>query len=85
MDVDALKNVLANLDLVALLLRTRPPLSAKPKAMREELRAILTASGMFRFSNRELGVLCNLLVLQQQQKSRAARAEQAGLAVLGGL
>ena len=66
MDVDALKNVLANLDLVALLLRGRPPLPSSKKAMKEELRGLLTSSGMVRMSNRELAVLVSLLMQQQQ-------------------
>ena len=33
MDVDALKNVLAQLDLVALLLRSRPPLPTDAKVV----------------------------------------------------
>ena len=64
-DVDALKNVLANLDLVSVVLRNRPPLPSAPKAMEDELRKLLHSSGVLR-SSRELSVLCSLLMQQQQ-------------------
>ena len=60
MDVDALKNVLGQLDLVALLLRNRPPLPTDAKSMREEVQSLLNRSAI-RMNNRELSVLCNLL------------------------
>ena len=69
MDVDALKNVLGKLDLVTLLLKTRPPLPKERKAMREEVRQLLATSAIA-MSARELSVLCSLLVQQQQQKER---------------
>jgi len=75
MDVDALKNVLAQLDLVALLLRNRPPLPTNAKSMREEVRQLLAASAI-RMNARELGVLCHLL---QQQATARARASSQGL------
>ena len=71
MDVDALKNVLANLDLVALVLRNRPALPRARKAMQEELRELLATSGMVQFTNRELGVLCSLLMQQQVEQATA--------------
>jgi hypothetical protein len=61
--------VLANLDLVALVLRNRPPLPRARKAMEEELRELLTTSGMVQMTNRELGVLCSLLMQQQVEKA----------------
>jgi len=64
-DVDALKNVLANLDLVSVVLRNRPPLPSAPKAMEDELRKLLHSSGVLR-SSRELSLLCSLLMQQQQ-------------------
>lgn len=82
MDVDALKNVLANLDLVALVLRNRPPLPRARKAMQEELRRLLTTSGMLRMSNRELAVLCSLLMQQQVAQDSGG---QEGLAILRGI
>ena len=68
MDVDALKNVLAQLDLVALLLRNRPPLPTDAKAMRDEVRSLLSRSAI-RMNSRELAVLCNLLRQQQAAQS----------------
>ena len=71
MDVDALKNVLGQLDLVSLLLRTQPPLPTDPKHMRAELRDLLARSAI-RMNSREVAVLCQLLL-----NSQAARASQA--------
>ena len=81
MDVDALKNVLAQLDLVALLLRNRPPLPTDPKSMRDEVRNLLVGSAI-RMNNRELSVLCNLL--RAQQADTAKRSTQ-GLDVLAAI
>ena len=81
MDVDALKNVLANLDVVGLMLRNRPPLSRGRKEMQAELREMLTASGMRLFNQRELVVLSNLLMQQQL----ATSTEAQGLSTLGSL
>ena len=69
MDVDALTNVLGKLDLVTLLLKTRPPLPTDRKAMREEVRQLLYTSSIA-MSARELSVLCSLLIQQQQQKEK---------------
>ena len=55
---------LANLDLVALLLRNRPPLPNDAKRMREEVRGLLARSAIH-MNSRELAVLCNLLRQQQ--------------------
>ena len=72
MDVDALKNVLAQLDLVALLLRNRAtPLPSDAKAMQAEVRSLLTRSAI-RMNNRELSVLCNLLKEQMADKEAIA-------------
>jgi len=79
MDVDALKNVLANLDSIALLLRNRPPLPRAPKAMQDEVRDLLTTSGMGSMTKRELAVLCSLLALQQRQGESAS---QPGLGMM---
>ena len=68
-DVDALKNVLANLDLVSLMLRNRPPLPRGAKAMQDELRELLRSSGVLK-SQRELSVLCSLLMQQQAEQSK---------------
>jgi len=74
MDVDALKNVLAQLDLVALLLRNRAaPLPTDAKSMREEVRSLLTRSAI-RMNNRELSVLCNLLTEQMAADSKGLDA-----------
>lgn len=73
MDVDALKNVLAQLDLVALLLRNRPPLPTDAKSMLEEIRPLLARSAI-RMNERELAVLCNLL--RQQRTDTARRGTQ---------
>lgn len=81
MDVDALKNVLANLDMVALVLRNRPPLPRSRKAMQEELRELLTSSGITNINKRELSVLCSLLMQQNVEQA----AGQQGLSVLGAL
>ena len=43
-----------------------------------ELRELLTASGMVRMTNRELGVLCSLLMQQQVEKATT----QQGISVL---
>jgi hypothetical protein len=69
MDVEALKNVLANLDLVSLMLRNRPPLPRGAKAMQDELRELLRSSGVLK-SQRELSVLCSLLMQQQAEQSK---------------
>jgi hypothetical protein len=85
MDVDALKNVLANLDLVALMLRNRPPLPRGRKAMQDELREMLLSSGMLMFNQRELVVLSNLLMQQQLATAADAQGPRQGLSVLGSL
>jgi len=85
MDVDALKNVLANLDIVALLLRNRPPLPRGRKAMQVELRELLESSGIpILKTKRELSVLCSLL-MQQQQVQEQMQGNQQGLQVLGAM
>jgi len=83
MDVEALKNVLANLDLVSLVLRNRPPLPTGRKAMEDELRELLASSGILH-TRRELSVLCSLLMQQQLQQS-TNQQQQGGLSVLGAL
>ena len=66
MDVDALKNVLTILDRVALALRGRPPLPRLPSEMRAELGALMASSGMAVLSNRELTMLCSILMQQSE-------------------
>jgi hypothetical protein len=75
MNADALKNVLGKLDLVAMLLRNRPPLPSGREAMREELRALLARSAIH-MSSRELTVLCSLLA---QRHGIAQRGQQHGV------
>jgi len=48
-DVQALKSVLASLDTVGLLLRSRPPLPADPSRLKFELQSLLASSGLPRF------------------------------------
>jgi len=77
LDVQALKNVLNNLDAVTLLLRGRPTLTTGPmKQMQAELQLMLAEAGLKQMSERELTVLCNLL---RQQRVEATR-ERYGLA-----
>lgn len=70
MDVDALKNVLAILERIALALRGRPPLPRLPKAMRAELSALIASSGIAMLSNRELSMLCSLLTQQSESNGQ---------------
>jgi len=70
MDVDALKNVLAILERIALALRGRPPLPRLPKAMRAELSALISSSGIAMLSNRELSMLCSLLTQQSESNGQ---------------
>ena len=65
MDVEALKNVLASLDTVALLLRNRPQLSSSREGMQTELCALMEDAGLPGMSSRELSILCSLLRQQQ--------------------
>ena len=81
MDVDALKNVLAQLDLVALLLRNRPPLPNDAKSMRDEVRGLLARSAI-RMTSRELSVLCSLL---RQRQADTAKRGTTGLDVLASI
>ena len=74
MDVEALKNVLASLDVVALLLRNRAPLPRALDAMGAELSELLAEAGLPAMSRRELTILCKLL-RQQQQESAAVEAD----------
>mmetsp|Transcript_20988 Transcript_20988/g.34670 ORF Transcript_20988/g.34670 Transcript_20988/m.34670 type:complete len:542 (+) Transcript_20988:77-1702(+) len=72
-DVQALKHVLAKMDVVALLLRNRPPLPAHSNAMQAELRALLMDSGLPAMSTRELALLCNILKHEQPSASELSR------------
>ena len=60
-DVQALKNALANVDAVAVLLRGRPALPAGAEPMSKELREILTENGFPWMRDREVQLLASML------------------------
>jgi len=79
LDVQALKNVLNNLDVVTLLLRGNPTLATKPmNKMKAELAKMLETSGFVQMNELEIKVLCNLLRQQRYEETRTAY----GLSVL---
>ena len=71
-DVQALKHVLVNLDTVALLLRNRPALPSGLKPMQETIKSLLAESGLKQWTEREIFLLCTILMRQQVDEKRAA-------------
>jgi len=81
-DVQALKNVLNNLDAVTLLLRDNPGIATSPaKRMQEELSKMLCDLGFPSMSDRELRLLCSLIRQQRVNETR----ERHGLSVLAAI
>ena len=70
--MQALKHVLINLDTVALLLRNRPALPPGLKAMQQTLKSLLAESGLPQWTEREIFLLCTILMRQQVDEKRTA-------------